>query len=782
MSPVTATPSFRVLPESTGDLAEFLDDAPVAIHRIDAAGTVLWANRAELDLLGYSAEEYIGRPLAAFCVEPDVVADLLDRLRRGETVRDREVLLRARDGAIRHVLISESMRLDGRGGGISRGFLCDVTAHKRAERERTQLIEELTRTVRLNDMFAGIVGHDLRGPLSTIVMAGQLLLGYVGEPKAVRTIERLLNSADRMQRMISQLLDFARARADGGIELDRRPTELPDVARDVIEEVRLARPDWKIELVVEGNVRGDYDGNRLSQVFSNLIGNAVQHGSPDTPLIVRIDGRERDAIRVEVKNRGTIPPEVLPILFSPFRGSQQKALRSQGLGLGLFITDHIVQAHGGSIAAESFDDWTAFRFALPRHATGAQIATFDAAMSAASSGAIPIARDAAESGLTESPRDAAARGAWEATRQHEERFRVLVESIKDYAIFMLDADGKVATWNAGAQRINGYAAHEIIGRHFSVFLPDTEVQAGKCEYELRAAARDGRFEDDGWRLRKNGSRFWANVVITALRDPSGALIGYAKVTRDLTERRLLEEERLRVAHAEEAVRLRDEFLSLASHELKTPLTVLRLQLEGLRERLAGDDRATLTRLERSDRAGQRLTELVEALLDVSRIATGRFTLHLEQADLADIVATAVDRLHEVADHAGCTLAVTADHAIGTWDRSRIDQIITNLVSNAIRYAAGSPIAVTVERRAGDAVIEVRDRGPGLPDGQIARMFERFERGTSMRHFAGLGLGLYVVRQITEAHGGQVTAENSAGGGACFTVRLPLASNSHHLVA
>jgi len=376
----------------------------------------------------------------------------------------------------------------------------------------------------------------------------------------------------------------------------------------------------------------------------------------------------------------------------------------------------------------------------------------------------------------------AAHGTPEATRQHEERFRNLVETIKDYAIFMLDADGRVATWNAGAQRIKGYAAHEIIGRHFSVFYPDDEIRAGKCEYELQVAARDGRFEDEGWRLRNDGSRFWANVVITALHDPSGALIGYAKVTRDLTERRQLEEERVRVAHAEEAIRLRDEFLSLASHELKTPLTVLRLQLEALRERITGDDRATLVKLERSDRAGQRLTDLVDALLDVSRIATGRFTLHLEQADLADIVATAVDRLHEAAANAKCALSVTADHAIGTWDRSRIDQVVTNLVSNAIRYAAGSPIEVTVERRDGDAVLEVRDSGPGLPDGLIARIFERFERGTSMRHYAGLGLGLYVVRQIAEAHGGQVTAENAATGGACFTVRLPLGSTSHDLVA
>jgi PAS domain S-box-containing protein len=749
------------------DPADFLDNAPVAIHGLDAGGTIVWANRTELDMLGYSADEYIGQPIARFHVDRDVLTDMLERLARGETLRDREARLRARDGSIRHLLISchpSDSDSDGE-RGASHWFTRDITERKRSEDQRERLIDDLTRTVRLNDMFAGIVGHDLRGPLSTIVMAGQLLLGYVDEPKAVRTIDRMLNSADRMQRMISQLLDFARARADGGFELERQPTEVAEIARDVIEEIRLARPEWRIELDVRGDVRGDYDGNRLSQVFANLIGNAVQHGSPDAPLAVRVDGDDRDAIHIAVHNRGTIAPELLPVLFAPFRGSQQKALRSQGLGLGLFITEHIVRAHGGAITAESTDDSTVFRFDLPRHASGtSQVATFD--HGAPASVVAPVAPPPAP----------------EASHHHDERFRTLVESIKDYAIFMLDTGGNVATWNAGAQRIKGYAAHEIIGRHFSVFYPETDIRAGKTEYELQVAQRDGRFEDEGWRVRKDGSQFWANVVITALRDRDGSLLGYAKITRDLTERRQLEEERIRLAHAQEAVRLRDEFLSLASHELKTPLTVLQLQLEALQERLTHDSAATNAKLDRSHRAMQRLNELVEALLDVSRIATGRFALHLEQGDLADIVATAVDRMHEAAAAAGCALSVTTHRAVGTWDRSRIDQIVTNLVSNAIRHAAGAPIAVRVAHDGQAAVIEVRDGGPGVPIGKLSQIFERFERGASMRHFGGLGLGLYVVREITQAHGGEVTAENRSSGGACFTVRLPLRASSHELVA
>jgi PAS domain S-box-containing protein len=763
------------------DLAGFLDNAPVPIHSVDASATIVWANRAELALLGYAADEYIGRPMAAFHADPPVLADMLARLARGETLLDYEARLRAKDGSIRHVLVSSNMH--ERDGALvcSRCFSRDITDRKRAEDERDAVIADLSRTVRLNETFAGILGHDLRGPLSTIVMASQLMLSYIDEPRAVRTLQRVLSSASRMQQMISQLLDFARARIDGGVELERKAIDISEIARDVIEEIRFARPEWTIDVELHGDVRGDYDGNRLSQVFSNLIGNAVQHGSPEAPLRIRIDGREPAGIDVEIRNRGAIPPEIIPVVFSPFRGTHQRGAHRQGLGLGLFITDHIVRAHGGQIAVEAADDTTAFRFHLPRRSsTAPSVATFDPEDASSSADMSDPARRIA--GLGNTSLDASERRAvHDAVRVNEERFRLLVDAVKDYAIFMLDADGYVATWNSGAERITGYRVDEIIGRHIAVFYP-RDVAASKTAHELEVASRDGRFEDEDWRLRKDGSKFWANVVLTAMREPDGMLIGYAKITRDLTERKKLEEERVALAHAQEAVRLRDEFLSLASHELKTPLTVLQLQLDSLRDRLDSSDRATLAKLERSSRAGQRLAELVEALLDVSRIATGRFELQLEHADAAEIVATAVDRMHETAAAAGCTLSVATEHVVGWWDRSRIDQAISNLVSNATRYAAGTSIEVAVTREDGAVAIAVRDRGPGLPEGQILRMFERFERGVPMRHFGGLGLGLYLVHQIAEAHRGSVSANNLEDGGACFTLRLPLDSPDHPTVA
>lgn len=361
--------------------------------------------------------------------------------------------------------------------------------------------------------------------------------------------------------------------------------------------------------------------------------------------------------------------------------------------------------------------------------------------------------------------------------QTDDLQRLLLESIQDYAIFMLDREGHVATWNAGAERVNGYRASEIIGKPYSVFFLEQDVHDGVPEEQLRCAQRDGRSESEGWRVRKDGARFWANVVINALRDEAGQLIGFAKVTRDLTERRINEEERLRLAQTREALRLRDEFLLIASHELRTPLTALQLQLQSLAAQKARLDAKLGRKVDRSVQSAQRLADLVETLLDVSRISTGRFSLHLERFDLADAIGEVAQSFEEQAAQARSVLSVqTEPGLVGSWDRLRIEQVMTNLLSNALKYAAGSPIYVHAERGKGEAAVEVLDRGPGIASEQLPHVFERFERAASKRHYGGLGLGLYLARQIVEAHGGSIAAKNDPDGGARFTVRLPLAGD------
>jgi PAS domain S-box-containing protein len=364
------------------------------------------------------------------------------------------------------------------------------------------------------------------------------------------------------------------------------------------------------------------------------------------------------------------------------------------------------------------------------------------------------------------------RRAEEALRQSEERLRLMIASVSDYAIYMLSTDGTVMSWNPGAERIKGYAADEIIGQHFSRFFTLEDRAAEKPSRELEIAAREGRFEDEAWRVRRDGTPFWANVVISAVRDASGQLLGFTKVTRDLTERRKMEEERVRHAQAQEALRLRDEFLSIASHELKTPLTALQLQLHGIVEQGLADDPKLARRIERAARSGDRLGDLIQSLLDVSRIATGKLRLDVERCDLVECAREVIERMREAAEEARCEVSLDAPSpVVGRWDRLRIEQVVTNLLGNAFRHAGGAPVLVRVVEDADGAVLEVRDRGPGLPEGQMSRLFDRFERASSAS-YGGMGLGLYVAREIVEAHGGSIVATNVAGGGASFVIRLP----------
>jgi PAS domain S-box-containing protein len=365
------------------------------------------------------------------------------------------------------------------------------------------------------------------------------------------------------------------------------------------------------------------------------------------------------------------------------------------------------------------------------------------------------------------------RRAEEALRQSEARLRLMIESVRDYAIFMLDPQGCVLTWNAGAERIKGYQADEIIGQDFSIFFTPEDLAAAKPPRELKNAAQDGRFEDEAWRIRRDGSRFWANVVISAVRDAAGGLIGFTKVTRDLTDRRRMEEERVRLAQAEEAMRLRDEFLSIASHELKTPLTALQLQLQGLLDRKQSLDDKVTKKLEKAIRAGDRMGDLVESLLDVSRIASGQLSLKYESFDMVEAAHEVIERLREAAQRARCDVSLGAGAPVrGRWDRLRVEQILTNLLSNAFKYASATPVVVTIRRETETAVLQVRDAGPGLPEADLLRLFRRFERG-SPPSYGGFGVGLYVARQVADAHGGTITAVNNDGPGASITVRLPL---------
>jgi PAS domain S-box-containing protein len=359
----------------------------------------------------------------------------------------------------------------------------------------------------------------------------------------------------------------------------------------------------------------------------------------------------------------------------------------------------------------------------------------------------------------------------ELLRESEERFRLLVEGVKDYAIFMLDPEGRISSWNQGAELIKGYRPEEILGKHFSVFYTDEALARGWPEHELRVARREGRFEDEGWRVRKDGSTFWANVVITALRDSQDRLLGFAKVTRDLTDRK-------RIEALEEADLRRNEFLAMLSHELRNPLAPIRNALSVMR--MNGVSESALDWAKTVvDRQVTHLTRLVDDLLDVSRIASGKITLQREPVEVAQVVASAVESSQPLIDSREHTLELRLpdEPLLVQGDLTRLSQVVMNLLNNAAKYTPeGGHIRLTVERDGAVAVIRVRDTGVGMTADLLPKVFDLFTQGDRSldRSEGGLGIGLTLVYRLVMLHGGSVAATSEGPGlGSELTIRLPV---------
>jgi PAS domain S-box-containing protein len=376
----------------------------------------------------------------------------------------------------------------------------------------------------------------------------------------------------------------------------------------------------------------------------------------------------------------------------------------------------------------------------------------------------------------------AQRAAEEELRQSEERFRLLVEVVEDYAIFMLDPGGHVVSWNAGAERINGYTAEEILGQHFRVFYPPDKQEVRHPEHELRIALREGHYAEEGWRLRKDGSRFWASVLITAVRNPAGEHIGFTKVTRDITEQRRLatEQERtlaaLGVANREleranvdlvRGTKEQAEFLAVTAHELRTPLSVILGSADSLAAHLDSMDEAERTETVHAMKSSAaRLRRLLADLLAAARLEAGVMRLQPQPVDVALVLDDAAVSAQALYPDAKISVGGERD----LWadaDRDRLTQIVENLIVNAIRYGR-EPVELQAGHAGpGQLCITVRDHGPGIDPSQEPLLFQRFATGNRR----GTGLGLFIVRELARAHGGDAHYE-SATPGARFVVTLP----------
>jgi PAS domain S-box-containing protein len=364
----------------------------------------------------------------------------------------------------------------------------------------------------------------------------------------------------------------------------------------------------------------------------------------------------------------------------------------------------------------------------------------------------------------------------EELRASEERFRLLVDSVRDYAIFMLDPEGVVQSWNVGAQAIHGYAASEIIGRHFRTFYPPQDADARMPEIELENARAHGRVENEGWRVRKDGTLFWANVVVTSVYGPSGALLGFAKITRDMSERRRLEE-------LEQSSRRMNEFLAMLAHELRNPLAPIRnavtiMQLETLQSPVLRNCRDVI------DRQLTHVTRLVDDLLDVGRLTTGKIKLRKELLRLSDIVGRSIETARPVmaARRHSFEVQQPPEPVYLHGDSTRLAQVLQNLLVNAARYTPeGGQIVLKVSVHGGFVDVAISDNGRGIASENLESIFQLFmqaDTAMSSPSESGLGIGLTLARSLTELHGGTIAAHSPGlGAGSTFVVRLPIAQDA-----
>jgi osomolarity two-component system sensor histidine kinase TcsA len=355
---------------------------------------------------------------------------------------------------------------------------------------------------------------------------------------------------------------------------------------------------------------------------------------------------------------------------------------------------------------------------------------------------------------------------------HNETFQLLVATIKDYAIFMLDPTGHVATWNAGAQGFKGYTPSEIIGRHFSTFYSQEDRDNDKPSRELRDALRDGRCEDEGWRLRKDGSKFWANVVITPVYKDN-VLLGFSKVTRDLTERRKAENSL--IAAYEEASKLKSEFLANMSHEIRTPMHGMLSALTLLLDTKLDNNQLELTRI--IQESGDVLLQLIDDFLDFSKLASGSFSISNDIISVKDVIQS-VFRAHQTCHSPDVELEIELDDNLPSsaeGDSLRYRQIIQNLLSNATKFTEKGYVRIVARLQNEDEdyatiLTEVIDSGIGVPASGSQSLFTPFTQidNSATKRYKGTGLGLSICKSLAELMGGNIGFHpNPEGPGSVF---------------
>ncbi|ADO68975.1 ATP-binding protein [Stigmatella aurantiaca] len=656
------------------------------------------------------------------------------------------------------------------------------------ERKRAEQLAELDRA---KTAFFSNVSHEFRTPLTLMLGPLEDVLASGTLPEAAaRELDVVHRNATRLLRLVNTLLDFSRLEA-GRLEASFEPVDLAAYTADLASSFRSVAERAGLTLTVDcPPLPAPFyvDREMWEKIVLNLLSNAFKFTFQGT-ITVRLRARTGQAW-LEILDTGTgIPPEDLPHLFERFyrvKGAQGRT--HEGTGIGLALVQDLARLQGGEVRVESVEgQGSCFTVVLPEgreHLAPERI---------------HVPRRQASTAVKEETFLAEVRSWWEVPSW--EAPPPAPRPPSGSSVGPVRPLGRLLLADDNADM------RDYVRRVLSSSFEVEAVPDGQAALEAaRACVPDLILTDvmmprlDGFgllrELRRDPLTRTVPVVMLSARAGEESAVegleagadGYmvkpfsarelvARVCSTLELSRMRRESSLQEARAEalkRAVQVRDEFLSIASHELKTPLMAFRLQLELIERSLGPESRLSLaSRLSVAGRQVQRLNTLVETLLDVSQLSMGRLMLHLEEVDLAEVVGETVEQLRGSLERAGCSLTVEVERPlVGRYDRVRFERVVMNLLDNALKYGEGKPLRVRAWKEQGISRLTVADQGMGISPEDQARIFERFERAVPGRQYGGLGLGLWIARQVVEAHGGHIQVDSTPGQGTTFTVQIP----------
>jgi signal transduction histidine kinase len=649
------------------------------------------------------------------------------------------------------------------------------------ERRRAEALAELDRA---KTAFFSNISHELRTPLA--LMLGpleDLLAGSAGElPEAARSeLERVHRNAGRLLRLVNTLLDVSRLEA-GRTDASYAPVDFSTLSADLASTFRSTVERAGLTLTVDCPPLSQpvyLDRDAWEKVVLNLVSNAFKFTFTGG---ISVRTRERNGHAVlEVRDTGTgIAASELPRIFERFhRVKDARSRTHEGTGIGLSLVRELVKLHGGTVRVDSTEgEGTTFTVELPFGSAHLPAEHLHAprGLESTVTGATPYLEEARRWTVVDAPPPSSPEVA---------RARVLLADdnadMRDYIRRVLSPHFEVETAPDGQVALESALAHPPDLVLSDVMMP--RLDGVGLLRALRATPHTKALPILLLSARAGEEATLEGLVSGAddyLVKPFSSRELLVRVRSNLELVRMRREVAWERAHAEklgEAVRARDDFLSIASHELKTPLTAFQLNLSAIERGLSQVSQVTIgDRLEVARRSVRRLARLIELLLDVSQLTTGRLKLSPAQVDLATIVSDVVAASEEEARRLGTLLSVQLESPLpGNFDPERMGQVVHHLLSNALKFGQGRPVELSLRSQGNGVVLTVVDHGIGIPPDDRARIFERFERAVSVRQYGGLGLGLWVARQVVEAHQGAIRVEDTPGGGATFHIHLPLDS-------